>query len=68
MSTSSAQPAHAHVQLTGVTKRYGGVTALDSVDFACDLGSVHAVLGENVNAEVKFPRSAEVIFPTFGIW
>jgi hypothetical protein len=21
-----------------------------------------------VNAEVKFPRSAEVIFPTFGIW
>ena len=23
---------------------------------------------ERVNAEVKFPRSAEVIFPTFGIW
>ena len=22
----------------------------------------------SVNAEVKFPRSAEVIFPTFGIW
>jgi hypothetical protein len=22
----------------------------------------------HVNAEVKFPRSAEVIFPTFGIW
>ena len=47
MSTQTAQTAQAHVQLTGVTKRYGGVTALDSVDFACDLGSVHAVLGEN---------------------
>jgi transposase len=23
---------------------------------------------QDVNAEVKFPRSAEVIFPTFGIW
>ena len=22
----------------------------------------------HVNAEVKFPRCAEVIFPTFGIW
>ncbi len=36
-----------HVTLDGVTKRYGGVTALDSVDFACRLGSIHAVLGEN---------------------
>ncbi len=33
--------------LEGVTKRYGGVTALDAVDFACRLGSIHAVLGEN---------------------
>jgi ribose transport system ATP-binding protein len=36
-----------HFSLTGVTKRYGGVTALDGVDFACARGSVHAVLGEN---------------------
>ena len=47
MSTSSRDPAQAHVQLNGVTKRYGGVTALDNVDFSCELGSVHAVLGEN---------------------
>ena len=36
-----------HLSLQGITKRYGGVTALDAVDFACDLGSIHAVLGEN---------------------
>ncbi len=35
------------LELRGVAKRYGGVTALDGVDFACDRGSIHAVLGEN---------------------
>ncbi len=33
--------------LTGVSKRYGGVRALDGVTFACGRGSIHAVLGEN---------------------
>lgn len=37
----------AHLSLTGITKRYGGVTALDNVNFSCELGSIHAVLGEN---------------------
>jgi ribose transport system ATP-binding protein len=37
----------AHVALSGISKHYGGVTALDSVDFSCSLGSIHAVLGEN---------------------
>jgi len=35
------------LRLSGVHKRYGGVTALDGVDFACRQGSIHAVLGEN---------------------
>jgi ribose transport system ATP-binding protein len=35
------------LQLQGVSKRYGGVRALDNVDFACAAGSIHAVLGEN---------------------
>jgi ribose transport system ATP-binding protein len=34
-------------RMTGVSKRYGGVTALDNVDFACDRARIHAVLGEN---------------------
>jgi len=30
-----------------VSKRYGGVRALEGVDFSCAKGQVHAVLGEN---------------------
>jgi ribose transport system ATP-binding protein len=33
--------------MQGVSKRYGGVVALDDVDFACRAGRIHAVLGEN---------------------
>jgi ribose transport system ATP-binding protein len=33
--------------LSGVSKRYGGVRALENVDFACGRGRIHAVLGEN---------------------
>ena len=33
--------------LSGIAKRYGGVRALEGVDFACAGGKIHAVLGEN---------------------
>jgi len=33
--------------LSGISKRYGGVRALENVDFACKRGEIHAVLGEN---------------------
>ena len=35
------------LRLQGVSKHYGGVTALSSVDFECTLGTIHAVVGEN---------------------
>jgi len=35
------------LELAGISKRYGGVRALEDVDFACEQGSIHAVLGEN---------------------
>src|ERR1700747_1077004 len=35
------------LRLEGVTKRYGGVTALADVNFQCSLGTIHAVVGEN---------------------
>src|SRR5947209_16984370 len=33
--------------LSQVSKRYGGVRALENVDFSCGRGKIHAVLGEN---------------------
>ena len=35
------------LDLAGISKRYGGVRALEGVDIACKRGSIHAVLGEN---------------------
>jgi len=35
------------VRVTGVTKRFGGVTALDDVSFDLREGEIHALLGEN---------------------
>ena len=35
------------LQLEGVTKRFGGVTALDGVRFDLNAGEIHALLGEN---------------------
>jgi ribose transport system ATP-binding protein len=43
-SDASAVP---FLELRGIGKRYGGVRALEGVDFACRRGSIHAVLGEN---------------------
>ncbi len=36
-----------HVALKGVSRYFGGITALKDVDFACDRGTIHAILGEN---------------------
>src|SRR5579862_5922803 len=36
-----------YLVLSGVSKRYGGVRALENVDFGCARGQIHAVLGEN---------------------
>ena len=38
---------HPFLRLEGITKRYGGVTALANVNFECSLGTIHAVVGEN---------------------
>ncbi len=35
------------IRLDHITKRFGGVTALDDVSFSINRGEVHAVLGEN---------------------
>jgi ribose transport system ATP-binding protein len=35
------------LQMEGISKRYGGVRALEDAHFACSSGRIHAVLGEN---------------------
>jgi ribose transport system ATP-binding protein len=37
----------ANLEARGVSKSFGGVRALDAVDFSADAGEVHALLGEN---------------------
>jgi ribose transport system ATP-binding protein len=39
--------AEGYVELKAVSKSYGGVPALTNVDFRCESGRVHAILGEN---------------------
>ena len=39
--------AAASLELSGISKRYPGVQALNRVDFECRPGEIHAVLGEN---------------------
>jgi len=35
------------LRLTGISKHFSGTRALENVDFACNRGTIHAVLGEN---------------------
>jgi ribose transport system ATP-binding protein len=42
-----ASPAAPFLELENVSKHYGGVVALDRVNFSCEKGTIHAILGEN---------------------
>jgi ribose transport system ATP-binding protein len=42
-----AQPSFAVVAMTGIAKSFGGVTALEHVDFFLNKGEIHALLGGN---------------------
>jgi len=47
MGAMKTATAGEYLVLSGVSKRYGGVRALENVDFSCQRGRIHAVLGEN---------------------
>jgi len=40
-------PEQLRLVMEGVTKRFGGVTALDNVSFTAGAGEIHALVGEN---------------------
>ena len=65
-ATTTTTPA---LELQGISKRYGGVQALEKASFACHGGRIHALLGENgagkstlikVMAGVVVPDEGEV--------
>src|SRR6185503_19328636 len=42
------------LQTFAISKRFGGIVALDGVHFAAQRGEVHAILGENVAGKSTF--------------
>ncbi len=38
---------HPYLEMRAITKNFPGVVALDNVNFSCNLGEVHALVGEN---------------------
>jgi len=55
------------VQMTGVSKYFAGIRALENVDFACRKGSVHAIRGENgAGKSTLIKLISEVLEPSSG--
>ena len=55
------------LRLRGVTRRFGGVVALDGVDFALAPGEIHGLLGENGAGKTTLARvAAGILAPDEG--
>ncbi|HTO29734.1 MAG TPA: ATP-binding cassette domain-containing protein, partial [Pararhizobium sp.] len=47
MTISDPQAAQPLFRMDGVSKRYGGVRALENAELTVEAGRIHAILGEN---------------------
>ncbi|TPI65582.1 sugar ABC transporter ATP-binding protein [Mesorhizobium sp. B3-1-3] len=55
------------IEMRGVTKRYGGVAAIEAVDFTLRKGEIHALLGENGAGKSTLTKlMAGVVQPSAG--
>ncbi|MFD1984298.1 sugar ABC transporter ATP-binding protein [Mesorhizobium newzealandense] len=55
------------IEMRGITKRYGGVAAVEAVDFTLRKGEIHALLGENGAGKSTLTKlMAGVIQPNAG--
>ncbi|TMJ36007.1 MAG: sugar ABC transporter ATP-binding protein, partial [Alphaproteobacteria bacterium] len=55
------------LRLTGISKRFGGVRALDGIDWEVERGEIHCLVGENGCGKSTLIKAvAGVLSPTSG--